>query len=372
MRVEMFDAFSAGLLSWAPPALAAAIVFAAILVAGFAAQALLLWVVTRFSKAWPPLVQFIFLKTRVLARFAILILAVAIAVPLMALPASAQETIQHALASAAILLAGSIAYAATGIAIERRVNQFRIDVADNLLARKAATQMRVLHRAIDVVIVLVTLGLALMSFDAVRQYGVSLFASAGVAGIVAGLAARPVLTNLLAGMQIALTQPIRIDDVVVVEGEWGRIEELTASYVVIRIWDLRRLIVPLSYFLENPFTNWTRTSADILGYVYIYADYTVPVDIVRKKAIELIEAHPDWDGKVAVLEVTNADARTMELRALMSAADSSKVWNMRCAVREGLIAFLQKEYPQALPRSRTEIAGVSGAPHPLAPAPPAR
>lgn len=368
----MFDTFETDLLSWTPAPLAAGIVFAAIAVTGFAAQALLLWIATRFSKAWPPLVQFIFLKTRVLARFAVLILAVAIAVPLMALPASAQDTIQHALTSAAILLAGSIAYAAAGIAIERRVNQFRIDVADNLLARKAATQMRVLHRAIDVAIVLVTLGLALMSFDAVRQYGVSLFASAGVAGIVAGLAARPVLTNLLAGMQIALTQPIRIDDVVVVEGEWGRIEELTASYVVIRIWDLRRLIVPLSYFLENPFANWTRESADILGYVYIYTDYTVPVDIVRKKAVELIEAHPDWDGKVAVLEVTNSDAKTVELRALMSASDSSKVWNMRCAVREGLIAFLQKEYPGALPRVRAELSGPGVTEGPLAPARPTR
>lgn len=368
----MFDTFETDLLSWAPPALAAAVVFAAIIVAGFAAQALLLWAVTRFSKAWPPLVQFIFLKTRVLARFAILLLAVAIAVPLMGLPASAQDTIQHALASAAILLAGSIAYAAAGIAIKRRVNEFRIDVADNLLARKVATQMRVLHRAINVVIVLVTVGLALMSFDAVRQYGVSLFASAGMAGIVAGFAARPVLTNLLAGIQIAMTQPIRIDDVVVVEGEWGRIEEITSTYVVIRIWDLRRLIVPLSYFLENPFTNWTRTSADILGYTYIYTDYTVPVDTVRKKTVELINAHPDWDGKVAGLDVTNADAHTMELRALMSASDSSKVWNMRCAVREGLIAFLQKDYPGALPRVRAEFQGPGVTEGPLAPAQPTR
>lgn len=372
MSLAMFDKFSADLLSRALPPLAAAIVFAAILLIGIGVQALLLWIATRFSKSWPPLVQFIFLKMRTLGRFAVLLLAVAIAVPFVPLPASVLAIVQHSLAGAVIALCGWIAYAATGIAIERRINQFKIDVEDNLLARKMATQMRVLHRAIDVVIVLITLGFALMSFDAVRQYGVSLFASAGVAGIVAGLAARPVLTNLLAGMQIALTQPIRIDDVVVVEGEWGRIEELTSTYVVIRIWDLRRLIVPLSYFLEQPFTNWTRTSADILGTVYIYADYTVPVDKVREKAIALIEAHPGWDGKVAVLEVTNADARTMELRALMSARDSSRVWNMRCAVREGLIAFLQKEYPHALPRTRAEISGAPEAPRPLAPAPSTR
>ena len=263
-----------------------------------------------------------------------------------------------------ILLIGSIVYMAVNIAMTRYVNSLHMDAEDNLLARKAATQMRLLRRAINILIVLVALGFALMSFDAVRQFGVSLFASAGVAGIIAGFAARPVLSNLIAGMQLALTQPIRLDDVVVVEGEWGRIEEFTSTYVVVRIWDLRRLIVPLSYFLETPFRNWSYSGSKILGTVYLYTDYTVPVARIREKAIALIQASPLWDGDAASLVVTNAKENTMELRALMSASDSSKVWDLRCAVREGLIDFIQAEYPDALPRTRAEFAAPADAARP--------
>jgi len=347
----------AALMSWAPQWLVGVALSAIVLIGGILFQALLLWLTGHVSKRWHPVAQFIFLKTRRIARYAIVMLAVGLALPLVPLPGAAAAAIMNALRAAAILLFGWIAYSGIDVVIERYVNQLHFDAADNLSARKAATQMRVLRRAVNVLIVLITLGFALMSFDTVRQYGVSLFASAGVAGLVAGLAARPVLSNLIAGMQLALTQPIRLDDVVVVEGEWGRVEEFTATYVVIRIWDLRRLIVPLSYFLEKPFTNWTHTSADILGTVYLYTDYTVPVERVREKAVALIQANPDWDGKVAGLVVTAADAHTMELRALMSASDSSKIWTMRCAVREALIAFLQAEYPGALPRTRAELSG---------------
>jgi hypothetical protein len=194
-----------------------------------------------------------------------------------------------------------------------------------------------------------------MSIPSIRQIGITLFASAGIAGIVAGLAARPALTNLIAGVQLALTQPIRIDDVVIVEGEWGWIEEIRVTFVVVRIWDLRRLVVPLSYFIERPFQNWTRTKADILGTVFLYVDYTVPVQRVREELHRLLQADDLWDGEVWGLQVTNATDRTIELRALMGARNSEDAWNLRCHVREQLIDFLFREYPESLPRLRAEL-----------------
>ena len=195
-----------------------------------------------------------------------------------------------------------------------------------------------------------------------RQYGVSLFASAGAAGLVVGLSARPLLSNLIAGIQLALTQPIRIEDAVVVEGEWGWIETITSTYVVIRIWDLRRLIVPLTYFIEKPFQNWTHQSADLLGSVMLNVDYTVPVDRVREKLKEIVTGNPLWDGKVQVVQVTDTPNNMVQLRALVSARNSGQAWDLRCEVREKLIAFLQAEYPHALPRQRAElIGGLQGA-----------
>jgi small-conductance mechanosensitive channel len=189
----------------------------------------------------------------------------------------------------------------------------------------------------------------------VRQYGVSLFASAGVAGLVAGLAARPVLSNLFAGVQLAMTQPIRIDDVVIVENEWGIVEEITSTYVVVRIWDLRRLIVPLTYFIEKPFQNWTRESSALLGSAFLYVDYRAPVEIIRNKLSEIVKSSKNWDGKVVNLQVTDAKENTVELRCLMSANSAGQAFNLRCEVREQLIDFLQKHHPEALPRQRSEV-----------------
>jgi len=219
----------------------------------------------------------------------------------------------------------------------------------------------VLRRVLVVVILIVGLSVMLMTFPTVRQFGATLFASAGLAGLVVGMAARPALANLLAGLQIAMTEPIRIDDVVIVDGEWGRIEEITTTYVVVCIWDLRRLIVPLSYFIEHPFQNWTRQTADLLGTVSIYADYTVPVEEVREELHRILDGSEQWDRKVWGLQVTDATERTMTLRALMSAPDSSKAWDLRCLVRERLIAFLQAKHPQSLPRARAEVHGLSPA-----------
>src|SRR5688572_4328270 len=203
------------------------------------------------------------------------------------------------------------------------------------------------------IIALFAIASMLMVFQPVRQLGTAMIASAGVAGIVIGFAAQKSLGTLLAGFQIAMTQPIRIDDVVIVEGEWGKIEEITLTYVVVRIWDLRRLVVPITYFIEKPFQNWTRTSADILGTVFLQVDYGVPVDAVRQELTRILEASPHWDRKVNVLQVTDAKERTLELRALASSSDASKSWDLRCEMREKLVAFVQKNFPHSLPRLRT-------------------
>jgi small-conductance mechanosensitive channel len=214
--------------------------------------------------------------------------------------------------------------------------------------------VRILKRAMHTLIVVVTLSAVLMTFEPVRQYGVSLFASAGAAGLIAGLAARPVLSNLIAGIQIATTQPIRIDDQVVVENETGRIEEITSTYVVIRLWDMRRLIVPLGYFIEKPFQNWTRDSTNLVGTVVLYVDFTAPVDAIRAKFDEIVKASPLWDGSLVKLQVTDAKEGSIELRALVSARSSADAFDLRCEIREKLIAFLQQDYPGALPRARQQ------------------
>jgi small-conductance mechanosensitive channel len=228
---------------------------------------------------------------------------------------------------------------------------------DNLHARKVFTQFRILERIIIFMVILIAIAIALMTFDSIRRIGVSLFASAGVAGIIIGFAAQKVIASVLAGFQIAFTQPIRIDDVVIVENEWGWIEEINLTYVVVRIWDKRRLIVPTTYFIETPFQNWTRVSADILGTVFIYTDYQVPVDELRKEFTRILEESDLWDGKVNVMQVTNATDRSLEIRALMSTDDSPTAWDLRVMVREKLIAFVQKNYPTSLPRTRIEMAG---------------
>lgn len=232
---------------------------------------------------------------------------------------------------------------------------YQLDTKDNLRARRVYTQIRVIQRVITVLIILIAISIMLMTFEKVRQLGMSLLASAGVLGIILGIAAQKSLGTLFAGIQIAIAEPVRIDDVVIVEGEWGRIEEITLTYIVVRIWDLRRLIVPITYFIEKPFQNWTRISADLLGTVYLYMDYTVPVQAIRDEFDRILKNTDMWDKKVSGVQVTNATEHTMEIRALMSAPDSSTAWNLRCHVREKLIEFLQKNYPRSLPKSRVVL-----------------
>lgn len=248
------------------------------------------------------------------------------------------------------------------LARELILNQFDIGTEDNLKARRVYTQFRILERIIIFIVILIAIALVLMTFEGIRRIGISLFASAGVAGIIIGFAAQKALASVLAGFQIAITQPIRIDDVVIVENEWGWIEEINLTYVVVRIWDKRRLIVPTTYFIEKPFQNWTRTSADILGTVFIYTDYQVPVDKLREAFKDILKETDLWDGQVAVMQVTNATDHSLEIRALMSAVNSPTAWDLRVLVREKLIAFLQEKYPHSLPRTRVELKDQDG-PH---------
>jgi small-conductance mechanosensitive channel len=233
------------------------------------------------------------------------------------------------------------------------------DAENNLRARSVRTQVTVLRRVVAILVVVVAGAAMLMTFPGVQTLGASLLASAGIAGIALGLAVQPVLSNLVAGMQIAMTQPIRLDDVVVIDGEWGNVEEITSAYVVVRIWDQRRLVVPFSHIISQPFQNWTRWSADLLGTVFIYADYSVPVEEVREELHRILQASGMWDGKAWGLQVTNATERTLELRGLMSAPDSGTAWDLRCLVREQLASFLRERYPESLPRIRTELRPLS-------------
>ncbi|MDB5267844.1 MAG: mechanosensitive ion channel protein MscS [Hymenobacter sp.] len=235
--------------------------------------------------------------------------------------------------------------------------RYQLGSPDNLRVRKLFTQLQFLKKLAASLVAFVAVGLVLMSFETVRRLGTGLLTSAGIASVIVGFAAQRSISNLLAGFQIAFTQPIRIDDVLVVEGEWGRVEEITFTYVVLSIWDERRLVLPLNYFIEKPFQNWTRTSARLTGAVFLQTDYTVPVDALRAELRRLLEASPLWDERVCVLQVTDSKERTLELRALVSAANASALWDLRCAVREGLVAFLQRQYPESLPRTRAEVAG---------------
>ncbi|SDT91236.1 mechanosensitive ion channel family protein [Halopseudomonas salegens] len=222
-------------------------------------------------------------------------------------------------------------------------------------ARKVETQTRFLVRALNILVVIIGFGAALMTFESVQHMGASLLASAGVGGLVLGFAARPVLSNLLAGMQIALTQPFRIDDVLHVQGEWCWVEEVTSTYVVLRVWDLRRLVVPLQWFIENPFQNWSRNTSDLLGSVFVWVDYTMPVEPLRQEFNRLLAESPLWDGQLATVQVTDSSDQALQVRFLMSAANSSNNWDLRCAIREGLVTFIQENYPAQLPRVRARL-----------------
>lgn len=275
-------------------------------------------------------------------------------------PDEIQQFIWHVLQ-----ISGIFASAWMVIAVLRTVRmitlqRFDMQAEDNLRARKEHTRFRIIERVLIALIILIAFGAILMTFESVRRVGTSLLASAGVAGIIIGFAAQRSISTLLAGIQIALTQPIRLEDAVVVEGEWGWIEEINMTYVVIRIWDLRRLIVPINYFIEKPFQNWTRTSAEILGSVMLYTDYQVPFEELRQEMKRIVESTPLWNKRVQVMQVTEAKADHIEIRFLVSARNSPEAWDLRVLLREKLIEFLQKNYPESLPRTRVVLPEPQG------------
>lgn len=286
-------------------------------------------------------------------RVVVPIVGIFIALPIIKLPAEYAGFVARGSSILMIVAAAWILFQAVGLAEQAVLARYDIKAADNLQARKMYTQVHVLSRTLYFIIILFTIASILMLFQEVRRVGASLLASAGIVGVVLGFAAQKTIANLFAGFQLAMTQPIRVDDVVIVESEWGRVEEITLTYVVIHIWDDRRLIVPLSYFIEKPFQNWTRASAQLLGAVMIWADYSIPVEEVRQATKQIVESSPLWDKRFWNLQVTDTTERTMQLRILATAADSSKAWDLRCEIREKLIAFVQKNYPQHLPLFRT-------------------
>jgi len=290
--------------------------------------------------------------TRGPARAILLLLAILLVLPQIPIAPHVAGSLEHVVILALIVSVGWLTVGLTRLLDDLVSAGFEAAGRDHLAAREIQTRVHVIRRVAAVLIGVLTIGAILMTFPSVRHLGTSLLASAGLLGLVAGIAARPVLSNLLAGVQIALAQPMRLEDVVVVEGEWGWIEEIYMTYVVVRIWDLRRLVVPLSYFIERPFQNWTRRTTNILATVFIYADYTVPVEELRQELHRLLLASGMWDGKVWGLQVTDATEQTVQLRALMSARDSGNAWDLRCHVREELIALLQGRYPRSLPRAR--------------------
>ena len=289
-------------------------------------------------------------------------LAIALTVWLAPLSNDQVAAVQQVMIVGIVILIGWILSTALHVWMIVYLRRFKLESEDNLLARKHVTQSRVLERVARVLIILLTLGAALMTFDSVRQYGLGLFASAGVAGVIVGLAFQPVLKNLIAGVQLAVTQPIRIDDALLVENEWGNVEEITSTYVVVRLWDWRRLIVPLSYFIEQPFQNWTRESAALIGTVFMYVDFTVPVDELRQELERIVHNSPLWDGRVVSLQVTDFKEGTMEVRMLVSASTSGRTFDLRCEVREKMVAYVQKRHPEALPRLRTDFREVRHSP----------
>ncbi len=342
-------------LDWLPNSVTALLILALAATVALALHKAVRHVIRRLMAARYPYVFSIFSQMRGLTRVALLVIAMMVAIPVAPIAPETAELLARLLLMAVICLIGWAAMTALHIAADVYLRRFRLDVDDNLLARKHNTQVRVLLRSLDVLLIVLTVGAALMTFEAVRQYGVSLFASAGVAGIVAGLAARPLLSNLIAGVQLAMTQPIRLEDAVIVENEWGNVEEINSTYVVLRLWDWRRMVVPLTYFIEKPFQNWTRETASLIGTALIYVDYRAPVALIRDKLAEIVKQSALWDGRVVNLQVTDATERTLELRCLASAGSAGQAFDLRCEIREKLVAYLQAEQPQALPRARTEL-----------------
>ena len=253
-----------------------------------------------------------------------------------------------------ILSAMVIVLKVINVGVSETVRQLQTEQRDNLRQRRFQTQIQYVEKLLDLIVIFIALSGIMLSFESFRRLGGSLLASAGLASVILGFSAQRSLGNLIAGFQIAFTQPIRLGDVVLVENEWGEIEEIALTYVVVRVWDLRRLILPITYFLEKPFQNWTRNSSELIGQVVMAVDYSMPIAALRDELTRVLQNSPRWDRRVANLVVLDANDRTLTVRALMSARDSSTTFDLRCEVREALVAFVLKNYPHSLPRTRLD------------------
>ncbi|MBY8875392.1 mechanosensitive ion channel family protein [Micromonospora sp. PLK6-60] len=296
-------------------------------------------------------------------QVAVTILAVQFAVrftTLYAVGTPWRQIVLHTLVLAVVAAAAWLVASLLVVVEDTALARFRVDVPNNRHARRVRTQVVLLRRLTIAVIVVLALGVMLMTFPAVRGIGAGVLTSAGVVGVVAALAAQSLLGNVFAGLQLAFSDAVRLDDVVVVEGEWGRIEELTLSYVVVQVWDDRRLILPTSYFTSTPFQNWTRTEAAVLGTAEFDVDWAIPVQAMREELRRLVEGTELWDGRVCVLQVTDATGGMVKVRALVSAADAGSLWDLRCLVREHLVGWIRDNRPTAMPRVRAELGDSSG------------
>lgn len=353
-----------GLIGWVPDWILGLGLLLAGAILAIVAHAVLWRVLMRLAGGDGSYTRTLLTRVRHPTRLAVVLMVIAGAAHSAAFTPAASELLSRLLVIGSIVAAGWVALVAVDLAADLYLTRVKSHDGMDFLARKHITQVRILKRAAFTLVILVTTAAALMTVEAVRQYGVSLFASAGVAGLVVGLAARPVLTNVIAGLQLAVTQPIRIDDEVIVEGEFGAIEEITATYVVVRLWDWRRLVVPLSYFLERPFQNWTRDSTSIIGAVILYTDFTAPIDAMREELNRILRDSKLWDQQVVNLQVTDATPQALQVRILVSARTAGQAWDLRCEVREKMVVFLREQHAEALPLlRRVDLRGRAGDGH---------
>jgi small-conductance mechanosensitive channel len=353
------DTITAG--GWEGSLLTCGVAVAALLV-GMLIYLILFGLLARLAgRSDVPLSTILVDRMRAPARLLLPLFALLMVEPSLSLPAGVLAVAQHFFSLCFIWLITWLFINVTLAGRDIVIGRYDIEAKESYKARAVYTQLTIVVKVILVIVTIIALGTMLMSFAKIRAFGVSILASAGIMGIIFGFAAQRSLSTLLAGLQVAITQPIRINDVVLVEGEWGTIEEITLTYVVVKIWDLRRLIVPVAFFLEKTFQNWTRSTTNLLGTVFLSVDYAAPVPEIRQKLLEILQSSALWDREVWGLQVTNSGEQVLELRALMSSADASTSWDLRCEVREKLVAFLKETYPDSLPRMRSEFQVGKGA-----------
>ncbi len=288
-------------------------------------------------------------------KYAIPLLVLIFILPYLSLSYTMHQVLDHLFSILFIAALAWIIVSLLPVIEDVMLCKYDILCKDNLKARRIHTKIQMVRKLLTPILIFLAVGIILMRFEQFRQLGAGILASAGVVSVILGLAAHKIFGNILAGIQIAFTQPIRIDDVVIVENQWGKITEITLTYVVVEIWDQRNMILPISYFIEKPFQNWTRATADLLGTVYFYTDFNVPVDDLRAELKRIVKDSPKWDQRVCIMQVTDMTERAMEVRALVSSFDSGSLWDLRCEVREKMISFIQKNYPGTFSQVRLSM-----------------